>query len=129
MAPSLFLSVFFKALSSQTASKIRSRKKARRCCATPCLLVPVVGVEPTRYRYHWILSPARLPIPSYRQAKSIIPYLFPKIKHFFCFFKTFFNDAQFVVKKDILSNLQFLGRQKCLSGKHTKRINVIGVNF
>ena len=30
------------------------------------LLVPVVGVEPTRYRYHWILSPARLPIPSHR---------------------------------------------------------------
>ena len=25
-------------------------------------LVPVVGVEPTRYRYHGILSPARLPI-------------------------------------------------------------------
>ena len=30
-------------------------------------MVPVVGVEPTRYRYHWILSPARLPIPSHRQ--------------------------------------------------------------
>ena len=30
-------------------------------------LVPVTGVEPVRYRYHWILSPARLPIPSHRQ--------------------------------------------------------------
>ena len=30
-------------------------------------LVPVIGVEPIRYRYHWILSPARLPIPSHRQ--------------------------------------------------------------
>ena len=30
-------------------------------------LVPVVGVEPTRYRYHRILSPARLPIPSHRR--------------------------------------------------------------
>ena len=29
-------------------------------------LVPVVGVEPTRYCYHRILSPARLPIPPYR---------------------------------------------------------------
>ena len=37
-------------------------------------LVPVVGVEPTRYRYHRILSPARLPIPSYRQ-KTLIYYI------------------------------------------------------
>src|SRR5690242_542171 len=29
-------------------------------------LVPTEGVEPTRYRYHWILSPARLPIPPRR---------------------------------------------------------------
>lgn len=29
-------------------------------------VVPVTGVEPVRYRYHWILSPARLPIPSHR---------------------------------------------------------------
>lgn len=29
-------------------------------------MVPVVGVEPTRYHYHGILSPARLPIPSHR---------------------------------------------------------------
>ena len=31
------------------------------------LVVPVTGVEPVRYRYHWILSPARLPIPSHRR--------------------------------------------------------------
>ena len=30
-------------------------------------LVPVAGVEPARYRYHRILSPARLPIPSHRR--------------------------------------------------------------
>ena len=36
------------------------------CSYTP-VMVPLVGVEPTRYRYHWILSPARLPIPSCRQ--------------------------------------------------------------
>ena len=29
-------------------------------------LVPVVGLEPTRYRYQRILSPSRLPIPSHR---------------------------------------------------------------
>ena len=30
-------------------------------------LVPLVGLEPTRYRYHWILSPARLPISPQRR--------------------------------------------------------------
>src|SRR5690242_20414312 len=29
-------------------------------------LVPTEGVEPTLYRYHWILSSARLPIPARR---------------------------------------------------------------
>ena len=28
--------------------------------------MPLDGVEPSRYRYHWILSPARLPIPPQR---------------------------------------------------------------
>ena len=32
-------------------------------------VVPLVGVEPTRYRYHGILSPARLPIPPQRHFK------------------------------------------------------------
>ena len=36
------------------------------------LLVPVVGLEPTRYRYQRILSPSRLPIPSHR--RSVILY-------------------------------------------------------
>ena len=31
-------------------------------------LVPVIGVEPIRYRYRGILSPVRLPIPPHRQA-------------------------------------------------------------
>ena len=30
--------------------------------STRTLLVPEAGLEPARYRYHWILSPARLPI-------------------------------------------------------------------
>ena len=45
-------------------------------------LVPVIGVEPIRYRYHWILSPARLPIPSHRRIAFIIFHLFEKIKPF-----------------------------------------------
>ena len=34
-------------------------------------LVPLIGVEPIRYRYHRILSPARLPIPPQRQATKL----------------------------------------------------------
>ena len=46
-------------------------------------LVPVTGVEPVRYRYHRILSPARLPIPSHRHITLyIIHYDTVKIKCF-----------------------------------------------
>ena len=46
-------------------------------------VVPVVGVEPTRYRYHRILSPARLPIPSHRhkQCLYILSQYFSFVKH------------------------------------------------
>ena len=38
-------------------------------------LVPVVGLEPTRCRHQRILSPSRLPIPSYRHVTlDIIPH-------------------------------------------------------
>ena len=47
-------------------------------------MVPVVGVEPTRYRYHEILSLARLPIPSHRRSTiSILPQKTSKVKSFF----------------------------------------------
>ncbi len=36
--------------------------------------MPVVGVEPTRYRYHGILSPARLPIPPHRHVSYKLYY-------------------------------------------------------
>ena len=53
-------------------------------------MVPVVGVEPTRYRYHWILSPARLPIPSHRRITLVLYHIVFKksrgFKKFFCFF-------------------------------------------
>ena len=41
-------------------------KKSPRRLKSSGALVPEAGVEPARYRYHWILSPARLPIPSFR---------------------------------------------------------------
>ena len=33
-------------------------------------LVPEVGLEPTRYRYQRILSPSRLPVPSFRRRQE-----------------------------------------------------------
>ena len=35
-------------------------------------MVPKVGIEPTRYRYRWILSPVRLPISPLGQVVIII---------------------------------------------------------
>lgn len=34
--------------------------------------VPGVGIEPTRYCYHWCLRPTRLPIPPPRQIVSAV---------------------------------------------------------
>ena len=42
-------------------------KKIPLAFANGIFLVPVVGLEPTRYRYQRILSPSRLPIPSHRR--------------------------------------------------------------
>ncbi len=39
--------------------------------------MPEAGVEPARYRYHWILSPARLPIPSFRRILTSALLLYP----------------------------------------------------
>jgi hypothetical protein len=41
-------------------------------------LVPAAGVEPARCRHHWILSPARLPIPS-RRHKPLFYFIILKI--------------------------------------------------
>ena len=38
------------------------------------VVVPVVGLEPTRYRYQRILSPSRLPIPSHRLMCALLLY-------------------------------------------------------
>ena len=38
-------------------------------------LVPKVGIEPTRYRYRWILSPVRLPISPLGQCVNYILFL------------------------------------------------------
>ena len=38
------------------------QRKSNLSVQLTLLMVPLVGFEPTRYRYHWILSPARLPV-------------------------------------------------------------------
>ena len=54
----------------------KHRKRTATLYQNGCpFLVPMVGVEPTRYCYHGILSPARLPIPPHRRkyCLTIIP--------------------------------------------------------
>ena len=54
-------------------------------------LVPLIGIEPIRYRYHWILSPTRLPVPPQRQerchyrikSKKMQLFLHPQKKIFY----------------------------------------------
>lgn len=52
-------------------------------------MVPLIGVEPIRYHYHRILSPARLPIPPQRRVTNlfIITHFVSKINPFFKFFQ------------------------------------------
>ena len=59
---------------------------------TPTVLVPEAGLEPARYRYQRILSPPRLPIPTYRQDNIFIlshnvlfvNLIFEKIRSGYC---------------------------------------------
>ena len=71
--------------------KIRTRLQSGESGSDFLSLVPAAGVEPARYRYHWILSPARLPIPSRRLMRlgtvSIIQRGQKKIKYFSKFLK------------------------------------------
>ena len=52
--------------------KAQSNKKAWTRIASRLSLVPVVGLEPTRYRYQRILSPSRLPF--HHTGKLLIYY-------------------------------------------------------
>ena len=46
---------------------LRTQTPKNLLSTTKGFLVPLVGLEPTRYRYHRILSPARLPVSPQRQ--------------------------------------------------------------
>ena len=60
-------------LSQQFATRIENFSLAIRYQGLwPALLVGIVGLEPTRYHYHRILSPTRLPIPPYPHIKRIL---------------------------------------------------------
>ena len=52
-------------------NQMRGGLRGVLCANRLFLLVPGEGVEPTRYLYHRILSPARLPVPPSRRARSI----------------------------------------------------------
>ena len=73
------------------------------------LMVPVVGVEPTRYHYHRILSPARLPIPSYRLAYSLFIILL------WIFIVNSFNQLLIFFKSDgVHTAIQYLPVKTCI---------------
>lgn len=55
----------------QKKKKPITRFLSRRGCSYAPAMVPLVGLEPTRYRYHRILSPARLPISPQRQMRLL----------------------------------------------------------
>ena len=52
---------------SSPATLLTCQSKADRLLPIRFALVPKAGLEPARYRYHWILSPARLPISPLRR--------------------------------------------------------------
>ena len=57
----------------------KTTKRQLHLCNCLFLLVPVVGLEPTRCRHQRILSPSRLPIPSYRHISVFYYSGFPLI--------------------------------------------------
>ena len=65
-------------------------------------MVPEAGLEPAPCRQDWILSPARLPIPSFRQrfTDGIIQQIINKIKCYFKHFKR--NDITAALKVKII---------------------------
>ncbi len=79
--------------------KSEKNKKKRQSSAENCrfFLVPVAGVEPARYRYHWILSPARLPIPSHRQVHCILATKVLYTKYRFCQPFKAYSDVFFIL--------------------------------
>lgn len=52
-------------------SKKRAKLRQKPLKMPVFSLVPVIGVEPIRYHYHGILSPARLPIPPHRRTNKL----------------------------------------------------------
>ena len=54
------------------AKKLRASTNVGARIRASVTLVPVAGLEPARYRYQWILSPSRLPIPSHRRIVQLL---------------------------------------------------------
>ena len=51
---------------TRTLDPLRAKQVLSQLSYGPTKLVPKAGIEPARYCYHRILSPARLPIPPLR---------------------------------------------------------------
>ncbi len=81
---------------------------------TPSLLVPKAGLEPARYRYHRILSPARLPISPLRRFISIFAEIICIFNRFcatiiinrvFISFRLLYNSTLFLFSQAYLGGL------------------------
>ncbi len=68
---------------SATSAKVVQNYKSR---------VPKAGIEPARYCYHWILSPARLPIPPLRLTGQ--PSIKLPLQLVRCKFRKVFSNSQ-----------------------------------
>ena len=60
----------------------QNKRPERKLAPGPSLMVPVVGVEPTRYRYHWILSYSSHSEPNgLNRNKTVFSVTFQNIKN------------------------------------------------
>ena len=75
---------FINRISSIKKNNLTQKKPHKLSSAR--LTVPKVGIEPTRDCSHWILSPARLPIPPLRQNGLQIYTTYTAMQMFFCIF-------------------------------------------
>ena len=62
---------YFVEMLAEFVSKIQKTKQrlSRKLLKVAIYVVPKAGIEPARPKGLWILSPARLPVPPFRQAE------------------------------------------------------------
>src|SRR5437764_13824391 len=62
------------------STRKKSRRPSRSWVDSLAARLPAEGLEPTRSCDHWILSPARLPVPPRRLAKATVSHWTPRVQ-------------------------------------------------